>query len=388
MKHIPGKDGPTPGERAAGIITALMLFLCIAMVAVFSYRRSIDPSIDPRDTVMKLAGLGEKEAKTAEVLRSFVFDIMEKPRFTLYRGNIVKSSRSGILFLDKTGAIVRSESIGFDDPIARTNGSRLLVVNAGSTEICVMDGDSIRWQDRTDTAILNADISDDGYVTVVTEAKRDNNVVRVYEPHGVELFRKIIAVDFAVSAAISPSGKRLVLSSVATGAVGPFSRYKFYDMEGTELTEVSFDSPGDLLPLFWFNRDDSIFAVGDSAAAYIGPDGEIGWKEQFRSVAGAAPAGDGRLAVAAYVDEGAVLNVYTAGGEKEFSVKLQGSPKGLDAAKGVVAVYTEDTVYFYDSRGTNTHIHNADGEILEVRLFDKRQAVVVTEGEITIVGTD
>ena len=211
-------------------------------------------------------------------------------------------------------------------------------------------------------------------------------MVRVYEPHGVELFRKIIAVDFAVSAAISPS-KRLCCHLWQQGG-RPVSRYKFYDMEGTELTEVSFDSPGDLLPLFWFNRDDSIFAVGDSAAAYIGPDGEIGWKEQFRSVAGAAPAGDGRLAVAAYVDEGAVLNVYTAGGEKEFSVKLQGSPKGLDAAKGVVAVYTEDTVYFYDSRGTNTHIHNADGEILEVRLFDKRQAVVVTEGEITIVGTD
>src|SRR5690606_41147192 len=81
------------------------------MVAVFSYRRSIDPSIDPRDTVMKLAGLGEKEAKTAEVLRSFVFDIMEKPRFTLYRGNIVKSSRSGILFLDRKSTRLNSSHV-------------------------------------------------------------------------------------------------------------------------------------------------------------------------------------------------------------------------------------------------------------------------------------
>ncbi|HOQ06502.1 MAG TPA: DUF5711 family protein [Clostridiales bacterium] len=388
MKHFPEQDGPARGERATGIITALMLFLCIAAVAVFSYRRSLDPAIDLRESVLRLAGLEEREAKTAEVLHSFVFDIREKPDFTLYRGNIIKSSRSGILFLDKTGVIARSESIGFENPIARTNGSRILVVNAGGTEICVMDGESVRWQDRTDAAILNADISDDGYVAVITEAKRDNNVIRVYESHGVELFRKIIATDFAVSACISPSGKHLVLSSVATGAVGPFSRYKFYDMEGKELTEISFDSSGELLPLFWFNRDDSIFVAGDSAVAYIAPDGKTGWKEQFRSVAGAAPAGDGRLAVAAYVDEGAILNIYTAGGEKDVSVMLQGIPKGLDAVRGMVAVYTEDTVYFYDDRGTNTCIHYAGREILEVHLFDKRQAVVVTEGEITVIGME
>ena len=70
------------------------------------------------------------------------------------------------------GVIQRSEGIGFDDPIVKTNGSRLLAVNAGSTEICVLDGESIRWQDRTDDPILNAEISDDGYVTVVTSAKR------------------------------------------------------------------------------------------------------------------------------------------------------------------------------------------------------------------------
>jgi len=388
LKYIPEQDRPAPGGRAAGIITALMLFLCIAAVAVFSYKRSLDPSIDLQDTVTRLAGLGEREAKAAEVQYSYTFDAREKPVFTLYRGNIVKSSRSGILFFDKTGVIVRSESIGFDDPIVRTNGSRLLVVDSGATGICVMDSETIRWQDRTDTAILNADISDDGYVAVIAEAKRDNNVVRVYESHGVELFRKIIATGYAVSACISPSKKHLVLSSVSTGVVGPFSRYKFYDMEGNELTEISFDSSGDLLPLFWFNRDDSIFAVGDSSAAYISPDGKVGWTERFRSVAGAAPAGDGRLAVAAQADEGAVLNVYTAEGEKDVSVMLRGMPKGLDAARGMVAVYTDDTVYFYDDRGVNTCIYDADDKILEVRLFDKRQAAVITEGEITVIGIE
>ena len=232
LKHIPDEGRPAPGERAAGIITALMLFLCIAAVAVFSWQRSLDPTIDLRDTILRLTGSQAGEAKAAEVQYSFAFDTREKPGFALYKGNIVKCSKSGMMFLDKKGVIQRSEGIGFDDPIVKTNGSRLLAVNAGSTEICVLDGESIRWQDRTDDPILNAEISDDGYVTVVTSAKRDNNVVRVYEQHGIELFRKIIATDFAVSAGVSPSKKHLVLSAVATGAVGPYSRYRFFDMEG------------------------------------------------------------------------------------------------------------------------------------------------------------
>ena len=386
MKHIPDEGRPAPGERAAGIITALMLFLCIAAVAVFSWQRSLDPTIDLRDTILRLTGSQAGEAKAAEVQYSFAFDTREKPGFALYKGNIVKCSKSGMMFLDKKGVIQRSEGIGFDDPIVKTNGSRLLAVNAGSTEICVLDGESIRWQDRTDDPILNAEISDDGYVTVVTSAKRDNNVVRVYEQHGIELFRKIIATDFAVSAGVSPSKKHLVLSAVATGAVGPYSRYRFFDMEGRELTEVSFDSSGDLMPLFWFNSDDSIFAAGDDAAAYIDPAGKVGWKEQFRSVAGADTAGDGRFAVAAQVDQGAVLNVYTAEGKKEISVKLQGVPKGLDAVNGMVSVYTDDIVYFYNDRGINTCIYNAGEKIQQVHLFNKKQAAVITEGGITIIG--
>ena len=169
MKHIPGKDGPTPGERAAGIITALMLFLCIAMVAVFSYRRSIDPSIDPRDTVMKLAGL-ERRGKDCRSVAFLRVRHHGKTPFHALQGQHREVSRSGILLLDKTGAIVRSESIGFDDPIARQT-DRGFSSSMPVRRKYVMDGDSIRWQDRTDTAILNADISDDGYVTVVTEAK-------------------------------------------------------------------------------------------------------------------------------------------------------------------------------------------------------------------------
>ena len=103
------------------------------------------------------------------------------------------------------------------------------------------------------------------------------------------------------------------------------------------------------------------------------PGRKVGWKEQFRSVAGADTAGDGRFAVAAQVDQGAVLNVYTAEGKKEISVKLQGVPKGLDAVSGMVSVYTDDIVYFYNDRGINTCIYNAGEKYSRCTFFNKNR---------------
>ncbi len=385
LRNIPEQDKPLSGGRAASIITTFMLFLCIIAVAIYSYYRSTGMTAGLPDIFRPQAGSAE-EVKEAEVQHTFGFDMRDKPVFTIFRGNIVKCSRSGILFLDSTGQIVRSESIEFDKPIVKTNGSRILVADSGSTGIYVMDGNTVIWQDRTDAAILNADISDDGYVTVITSAKRDNNTVRVYESHGLELFRKIIANDYAVSACVSPSRQYLVLSAIGTGAVGPFSRYKFYDMEGKELSGLSFGESGELLPLFWFNKNDSIFAVGDNAVASIEPSGKTEWREQFRSIAGAGLAGEGLLAVAAETDEGALLNVYMADGARKASVKLNGRPAGLDSIKGIISVYTDDAVYFFDVNGTIISKYITGEKVLQVCLFDKKQAAVITEGEVTVVG--
>ncbi len=386
MRDNPEQDKPESGGRAAGVLTTLLLFLCIITVAFFSYQRSLDPTIELKDIIKSFGDPGEKKVKNADVLYTFGFDAREKTAFARYKDLIIKCSKSGIMFLEKTGEIVRSESIAYSNPSIKTNGSQLLIADIGSTELCILNDEGISWQDKTDMAILNADISEDGYVTVITAAKRDNNTIRVYEPHGVELFRKIIANDFAVSACVSPSEEHLILSAISTGAVGPFSRYKFYDMEGKELSELSFDAFGELLPLFWYNRDDSLFAAGDSAASSIGPSGKALWEERFRSVTGAGQVGNGMLAVAAEGDEGPVLNIFTPDGKKKSSVSLKSMPTGLDAIKGKICVYDDNTALFFDDNSNNTSIYSADKKIRQTCLLSKSQAAVITDGEVTVLG--
>lgn len=373
------------GPNTASMVTTLLLFFCIITVAFFTYIKSVEDDAGTKSILDLFRASEAGVVKEAKILSAFEFDARENPTFVVYKDQIVKCSKNGIWFMDKQGEIVRSEGVTYNNPIVKTNGSLLLVADRGAGDICVIDDKAVRWSEKIGASILNADISGGGYVTVVTPAKRDNNEVRVFEPHGIELFRKVIANDHAVSACVSPSGGTLVLSGISAGAAGAFSRYKFYDMKGNLLAEFSFDASAELLPLFWFGGAGSLFAAGDRAIAAVGMDGKAVFEKKFRRVAGAGLADKGKIAVAADDGEGAGLKIYSSDGNELASCELHGKPKGLKALKGVISVNTSDTVYFFNTKCVNISKYRSDSVIRQVVLLNNRQAAVITERDATVI---
>ncbi len=386
LKTQPEREKARSGGSKAGMITALLLFLSVIAVAFFSYQRSLNPDADLKSIIQKIRASATDVVKEAQLLHTYEFDANEKPIFVVYKNYIVKCGSSGIWFLDKTGEVIRSEGLIYSNPIIKTSGSQLMVADRNTGEISVLDEKTIRWREKLDTPILNADINENGYVTVITSAKRDNNMIRVFESHGVELFQKVIANDFAVSANVSPSGNMLTLSAINTGAVGVFSIYKLYDMRGNDLTNLSFDESAELLPIFWYNSNNSIFAVGDRAVASIDPSGKLIWEKQFRSLIGAEPVGGGKLALVEQSSDGTMLRVYSSEGEEELAIGiLQGKLEGMNAKRGIISVHTSDSVYFYNNKGKNISKYKADSQIKQVCFFDKRQAAVVTDRQVAVI---
>lgn len=385
MKMLREQTNSETAGRVTGIVTTLLLFICIISIAFYAYMKSINPAATPRDLLMTLKGQQNDIVKEAWTEYSFSFEPGEKPVFVLYKDYIVKCGSGGIWFLDKMGNIVWTESLTFSNPIIKTNGSQLLVADIGTGDMYVIEDREITRREKLDVTIFNADISTDGYVTTVTSSKRDNNEIRVYNPHGIELFRKIIANDFAVSAEISPSEKYLAVSGISMGTVGAYSKYKFYDLTGNELAGQTFEASEELLPIYWFNSDNSIFAAGDRAIALMNEEGKIVWQKQFTKIAGVYPNGNKRLAVAAEAGEGAMLKIYSADGQEFSSCKLEGNPEGLSAFKGNVAVHTKDNVYFFNEKCRTIGKYSSDSTIKQVYFFSRQQAAVITGNTVTII---
>lgn len=386
LLRMPQEQANTePDGRAASIVTALLLFICVISVAFYTYIKSNHSSASPRELLLAFQDAGGDTVKEAQAQYSFDFVSKENPVFTVYKDYIIKISSGSLLFLDKKGEILWSESLGFAKPVIKKGGGKLLVADIGAGEICVLENKFVRWSEKLDVSVLNADISNSGYVTVITSSKRDNNEIRVFEPHGAELFRKIIANDFAVSAMISPSEKILAVSGIRTGPVGVYSNYKLYDLEGREKAEQAFAESGELLPIFWYNNDDSIFAVGDRALTYMNKMGEIVWMENFRAVLGASPMGHKYFAVAAEGEKGTQLKLYSTAGQELSACMLEGKPQGLAAVNGCIAVYTYDKIYFYNEKCKVIGKYSSNLQIKQVCFFNRQQASVITEGTVTII---
>ncbi len=375
----------TSDSRSGSIITALLLFAGVISLAFFTYQKSINPSASPRELLKIMVEKDTNEIKDAQVLYSFTFEPRDKPVFEIYGDYIAKCSSEGILFFDKKGDVVWSEGLTYKNPMLKTNGDELIVADIGANDICVIKDKSIIWKDKLDVSVLNADISEDGYVTVITSSKRDNNEVRVYNPRGVELFRKVIANDFAVSAHISPSEAYLAVSCIDTNFMGAYTRFKFYNMGGAELAEKSFEETGELLPMIGYGRDDKLFAVGDQVMAYLDMTGKVIWESEFNDIFGAAIIGGKQFAAAVDGNEGNMLKLYSPDGSQVFTCSLRNKPEGLCAAGNRIALYTNSNIYLYDNTGEEIGQYHASSPIKQVSFFSRKQACVITGNTVTII---
>lgn len=385
MKLQTEQENKQPGGSMVGLLSALLLCLCIITIAFLTYQKSLNPAAGLNDILRKFSFTNTNSVKEALSEYSFEFDKNENASFAAYGDYIVKCSSSGVWFLDKTGEVVRTENIAFNNPVIKKNGQYLLIADIGSAEICVLDGKGVRFREKLDEPVLNADINGNGYVTAVTSAKRDNNIIRIIEPHGIDLFQIVIANDFAVSAAISPSGDNLAVSGISTGAAGVYSHYKFYDMKGKDLAELSFDSTNELLPVPWFFDKNKVFAAGDRSVAAFDTAGRIIWKKQFISVAGAEISNGKRLAVAAEDDKGYTLKLFDTAGNEYASGSLEYKPDGLCAYKGIIAVNTADMVYFYNEKCRNISKFFAGSPVSKVCFLNRQEAAVITDHEVAVV---
>lgn len=367
------------------VITAILLSLCVILFAVYTYQKSLDRSLTPKSFFEQLGTQKSDDVKDAQVLYSFNYDPKDKPVFAIYNDYIVKCSGSGLWLLDKTGEIVWSESITFFNPSIKVNGSYLLVFDTGSLNICVIKDKEVVWKEKLDEEIVNADIGRDGTVAIITESKRDNNEVRVFNPGGIEVFRKIIANEFAVTSGFSPSSNVLAVSMLTAAASEVYTKYKFYDMKGNDLSALSFEDSAEILPIFCFHSDKSLFAYGDTALAYADRTGKVIWKKQFTHVYGAYPSGNKTIALAVNDQKQYRLILYDNAGNEASSCELKSEPDAVCAIKGLIAVNMHDKVYFYNSDCKNVALYSGDTLIQKVFLFSKHQAVIITNNNVLVV---
>lgn len=388
MAHPDNEAVTNQAAKKSNILMTVVLFLIVVSIAFFAYLKSNNIDISKISLQQLISGKKAELKLLKDNINEVAYDSREHPVFSAYKDYIVKCNNDGIWFLDKKGREVWTLGIALTKPIVKTNGKYLLVADLGGRDVYVLDGKNVYWNDKTEMGILNAEINDNGYVTVVTESEYYNGEVRVYDNHGIELFQKGIANEFIVTAKIDSSQRQMVINLINPTGAKSNTYFKFYDManmNSKELKKVEMPIDKGLFPLFWFAGGSSVYTAGNNSIIYMDMNGNIKWEKEYPVVDSACITGNKRVAAAVEDKDGLKLVVISPNGKGYSSTLLNNKALNINSSGRIIAVNTVREVDFFNERGGSIGKYVSKADIEYVLFFSSSQVAIVTKKNVIVV---
>jgi hypothetical protein len=319
---------------------------------------------------------------------SIPYDSDEGTQFCFYRGYIAECSKDWFFLFDKNGREVFKKNIEFAAPSLKKSGGYLLACDIGGRAAFVMDGGTLKWEDKFASAIINASVSDDGYVAVILGASGYRNSVRLFAPFGRRLFDWVVAEDYVVSAAISPSGKDLMLNRIKTGGLSARSGLEFLDLRSEPFAAIESEDGKVFLSASYLS-DGSIAVATETDFAMYSASREPIAAASFDSVMAMSALPRGRVALAAQSGGACAVVEFESkgGGGEQGKVLLEPAAPVLNMASGpgFLLINMGSRVTVLRDGGKPALDLPFDGaEALYGDVSDKAEAMAVTNREARI----
>ncbi len=378
-------------------IALFILLLVITLACALAvYAKSMDPDLNVLNLkeVLNSLASGGRGLEIKDGVREIVYDSREHTVIGISRGDIIKCAANSVTWYDKSGKEKKTVQIQANKPIIRTAGEYTLVADLNGREMYLFRGLTQVWSKRLENNLINADVSEDGFVTAVQEIKGYKAKVDVFDPQLDEplLLTRTIAECFVIGARVLPSGRQLFLNKVDASGVSADARLEFSEMFETKpFADIRIKNT--ILPSVYCFSDDSILAAGDRTVVYLDKNKNIIWNREYEAgqVYGVAES-DGRYAViAAYErsDSGkgrvTVRIIRLKDGEETDSFSVPGNIQRLSVSGNTIGICSGREARFYNLKGRQLGVYRPRADITDLRLLNGREALVLTKAGIMIV---
>ncbi len=315
-----------------------------------------------------------------------VLDSSERPVICTYKNSIIKCTAESVTSIDTKGKVKWEIRISAADPFIKTSSAGLLVADYGGRYLCVISGGAIKWESMSGESIVNADISDDGSVTVIRRDTSYKSKVFVYDPQGREVYSRSFASIYAVQAVLKRPGRTMVVNGIDPSGLFAASVLSFFDSEGNPSGTLI---PGEnkvypfveVLPDNWlliggedgFKIFDSVNKpIFEKNVEYVLSIAATERKYIFVAINPPVESASGRLLV------------YNTAGDMISDLKVDGTITGLNAFGDIAAVSTGREVWFITSSGKISGKFTSSSEVTDVWFINRMQAAVVTRNSIEL----
>jgi len=297
------------------------------------------------------------------------------------KGILISKSNYIALFNNK-GKAVWEMATSVVNPILCVEGDYIAVAEAGGTKICLYEGNTLVYASDAENNILNANVSSEGDVVVVTEKEFYKGAIEVFNKSGERIYSWASGSETIICADISP-GKRRVAAGFLDATGRTKSSIQFFNVKETE-SYKKVVIPDTVVFKTEFTGE-TLNVFGDNRVIGLSTDGGIEWDETYTDDAISAAEMDerGNKAVLSVSDNVPVIQMFSRGGGEKSNFAVDEIPDHVDIS-GDRILYNNTRMILY-GKTKNPKKYAATMDIKDLKIIDRETILIVYSNSIEFV---
>lgn len=300
----------------------------------------------------------------------------DNPGYERYLKGVLKYTRDGIAFLDKSGTEVWNQPCQMNNPIVEVRGESAVVYDRTGTSIFVFEESGLKGEIKTTRPIERISVSEQGVVAAIL---KDDTTPKVtcYDATGNLLVEQNTSLDntgYPVDVSLSDDGNILLVSYLMADGTGIRTKIVYYDFGGEDIDKKDFKIyeqiyEGNIVPVVgYLNKDISILAADNQVILY----------EQKEELEMTAQIPFYELSNIAYNEKNIVLlvkeensssykvKVYNITGELLSEMEVDREYSNISLYDDQIILYEENVCCIYTKDGICKYKGEMDLDILEI----------------------
>ncbi len=383
----PNASNVEKSSSLIGVIVSLLLIFGIALVAFTVYLKSAGydfSSFKIKDAITFIEKNKAKSIVASEISLSQDGSVDCK----LYKSYIVVLSRDGIKWYNKNGKLLQENAFTLSKPIIRCSDKYMAVADVSGRDVYLYKDKTLLWTRKLDNQIINVNVSNDGYCTVVTQSTEYKSSVQVIDINGADKYTKLCAEDIVIDAKTIHKGQSVLINKIVTNGVKAGSRLEFNDIY-EEKPYASINVTDSIIPILFSNGETEI-AAGQNLIMFLDKQGKEVWRKSADSLFCVAPNSRKYIIVAGKFNNASgktkqQVLVLNTEGEEVYSFDQPENVAGIHLYGDRIALKTKKSVYLYTLSGKQLGQYSSRNEIKDAYLVGNREAIVISGGVISFV---
>ena len=287
----------------------------------------------------------------------------------------------------KNGKRLLSYTHGMTDPVIKAAGRRFLLYDRGGTKLVVRMRDKVLFEKEFEYKIISANISSDGWITVVTAAQRYASQLHVWNSsYDEEIFTWSSSAEYIICSTADSKSKTVAAATLSANASGQMvtTVHIFTTEAAVEIGKKDFS--GEAAVSIEYNANGNIKLICDSMAAVLDRSANVLGRFDFDRRLISCVNVPGSFGMALIFDrytEARATDVTFIGnrGEELKTVSLSGKFLCANGNSSGTALYCDGVVSVFDYSGNKTATLSSEQDALLI-LLTKENVFAVTRDEI------